>query len=76
MIVELDTYRINFEYVKNALETKKHPDLGRQLSELSLTTSCPIIVIYYFAGEILGFNDEINKSIESLKKFYRIEEVR
>ena len=47
---------------------------GREISYVAnlicLATGVPVVVIYYYIGEIIGFTPEINKGIELLKEFY------
>lgn len=54
-----------------------HPDKDpfKEISELSLATYCPIVIVCYFIGEIRGFTPEIKETLQRLKDFYQIEEI-
>ncbi len=76
MKVELGKYRLNHKFVRQQIESRGTHQLSDMLNEIAVSIHCPVIVIYYYAGEIIGFTPEINRNIELLKKFYQITEVR
>ena len=77
MTIDLDKYRdANYNLVIEYIGNYKH----LTLSELANNITCichdlPIIVSYYFIGEITGFTPEINRKIEMLKKFYNYDDI-
>jgi len=75
MKIELSKYRINKPYIQEWVTVKKPDDIAHTASSLAIILSCPVIVVYHYLGEVLGFNEEILGSIERLKKFYQITEV-
>jgi hypothetical protein len=46
---------------------------GRLMAEFSAIRGLPLIICYYFLGEIVGFTDEIRDKINEYKKYYKIE---
>lgn len=72
MIYDPELYRrAVFPQVKFWLESRPDSEPHTQLSALALATSCPILVVAQFIGEIAGFSNELNATIERLKEFYR-----
>lgn len=70
MIIKLGLYRSNFNYIKTLYEQQKPEKIAPWVSLISVTTSIPVIVVYWYMGEIIGFTDEINTAISRLKGDY------
>lgn len=71
-----ENYRARFKDVKGLLELKmeasKNPDLRKICSEIAVAASVPVVVCYEYAGEILGFTDELKKYIKEINEFYGV----
>lgn len=55
---------------------KPKADKLKAMGKIALYTSCPIVAVGYFIGEIFGFTPELNAAIKSLEAFYRVDEVK
>jgi hypothetical protein len=75
MTIDLSKYRTNFEYIKTWVLAQDNKNVDHTASSIALALHMPVIVVYHYIGEILGFTDHIYKRIDSLKKFYNITEV-
>lgn len=75
MVYDLNTYRRTIKpQIKEWCEAKGgSPET--HLSELALYTSCPIVCVGYFMGELYGFTDVLKEKIDMLEKFYRVENI-
>jgi hypothetical protein len=71
MIYDLNLYRDRMvPIVKNWIEMKGEPPIT-QIPELALNTSCEIIMISHYVGELYGYTPELKKYIQDLMDFYR-----
>ena len=75
MIIKLDDYTVNRKPVREFIEANKELDFNELLKRLVIITSCPVIVVSYFIGEVIGFTPEIKERIETLTKFYDYEKI-
>ena len=39
------------------------------------TSACPIFVVYLYIGEVIGYNEWLMKSLDSVAKFYDYTEI-
>jgi hypothetical protein len=75
MVIDLARYRIAFPQIKTFWERNQGRPISEFASRAAVASGAPIIVVYHYLGEIIGFNDEIKSAIERLKIFYRISEI-
>ena len=75
MKVELGKYRVNTKYIQDWVRNKDISDIEDTANNISMSIFMPIIPVYWYLGEIIGFTPEILKKIEKLKEFYHITEV-
>lgn len=75
MTIDLNKYRVNIPVIKAWIKQKHGQNPIDFASELAVATNVPIIVVFHYIGEIIGFSDELNDKIEKLKKFYGITKI-
>lgn len=68
-------YLIQIPNIETWLKTKKYKDLNKEIGLIALATSLHIVVVSFFVGQILGFNDQILDKIRRDMDFYKIKEV-
>lgn len=75
MKIDINTYRVQREPVKCYL--KAHPDMAptAAVSNLSLMTNTPLIVMAHFVAEVVGMTPELQKQIDGLIDFYHYTEI-
>lgn len=78
MKVEIGLYRNNFDFIKHYYEREIqiHKDVVKIISELSVATGVPVIVVAHYIGEIHGYTDEVNNTIKNLIEFYGYKEIK
>jgi hypothetical protein len=78
MIVDIDKYRVNCDWLKSFFERQKLKptyDADKQIILVSVTSQIPIIAVTYFYGEYYGFDDFIINKIKVLTDFYGYTEI-
>lgn len=70
MKIKIDDYAFNRPLVKNLLNRKGMDSYKDIASEFAVTSGCPIFVVYYFIGEIIGYNEWIVDRMQKIAKFY------
>lgn len=75
MTIDLAVYAVNRLPVKKCVERYKDKDLHMHLSLFSCTTHTPIIVVAFYAGEVLDYPPEIVKMITNLIKDYNYKSI-
>lgn len=70
MQIDLSSYEASKKVIVSWLSSRKNRDLMYNISMASVITSCPCIVVAYFAGEAFGWTEELDTYIKSLIKFY------
>lgn len=50
-------------------------DPVKMVSHLALATSCPIIIVCQFVGELHGFTPELQRIMNLLMEFYQIDSI-
>lgn len=76
MQVDIDTYKLNKQFVSRWYEKNKFDySPGQSVSVLSVSTMVPCIVIAYWIGDITGWPPEIIVTIKGLVKFYGYTEI-
>lgn len=68
--MKLSTYRNNFDFIKSLLIRDKDTGIHANVSQISLATMVPVLVVYHYAREVLGDSQEIQDGIASAMKFY------
>ena len=77
MILNLDLYRQSQKAsLRSFITLKDHQSVLKTISEYAMMSNTPIVAVAYYAGEIVGFTDEIKSMIDRFMKFYNIEEVK
>lgn len=75
MEIDLDNYRHCIDNLRFLLEKEKGNE-KMALSRFSSSYGIPVIVIYYYAEEILGYQDWIEEGKKSLTEFYGYEKIK
>lgn len=75
MKLELYKYRSIIPFVQYKLNQNVHTDINQLASEIAAACHAPVAAVYVFIGEIQGFSDEINGSLERIKQFYGYESI-
>lgn len=75
MIYNLETYRHVIKPIIKTWCDNKECKPRECLGELALATSCPIIVVGYFIGELYGFDESLLAQLARLEIFYKIESI-
>ena len=73
MKININHYRSGKTLLIHYLSMFPNTPKSRLMAEFSATQGLPLIICYYFLGEIIGFNDEIKDKINDFKKYYKIE---
>lgn len=75
MTLNPQDYIVQKKFIKSFIDSRPHFNYSRNLSEIAIATNTHIVVVSYFIGEILGFNDEIHDKIKRDMEFYGIKTV-
>jgi hypothetical protein len=81
MTLDLNTYRHSVKPVvkifcdRNKRDAANAVPVHELLGRIAVATSCPIIAVGYYVGELYGFSDELNEKLRKLEEFYRIDSV-
>lgn len=76
MIYDLNTYRHTIKpIVKTWCDGRLEVAPIEHLNALTQMTSCDIIIVAYYIGELYGFTPEVLAAIDSLTKFYKPDEI-
>lgn len=75
MVLYKEKYAVQRKPIKLWIDNRPDKNPVELISEMAVHTGCPIIVVCYFLGELVGFTPELQSKIESLKKFYGVTEV-
>ncbi len=73
MKYRLSDYKASRAGVIRDIDNSKEPSLPKALSLISVSSEVPIVVVYSFAGEHLGFNEIITAGLKRLCKEYACE---
>ena len=77
MILNVNDYKLQVPYIHSILKSDQQRGVALKdtASMISASIGVPVIAVYSIISLQLGMTDEISKSIESLKKFYHLEEI-
>ena len=75
MVLDANTYRVNIPKIKWVLGGTPEEKRLDKATMLAAAYKVPIIVMLCYVGELYGFSDDLDISIEKLKKFYAVTEV-
>lgn len=75
MHIDLGAYEGSKNLIVNWLSGRDPKDLMHNISKIAVSTHCPCIVVAYFAGDALGWTEELVKHIKSLIEFYGYSEI-
>lgn len=76
MTLDITRYRqVNLPLTKKWIEVKGMEDLEQALSEIAISTGCPVIAVCHFIGELYGWTPELTTSLERKMTFYRYQKV-
>lgn len=70
MYVDVGAYDASKKAIVNWLSTRDQKDLISNVSMIAVITSCPCIVVAYYAGEAFGWSDELIRYAKRLIEFY------
>ena len=76
MILYLEQYAIQRKPIKAWIENKPDKNPLDLISEISIHTRCPIILVCYFVEELIGPSEELTLRIGRLKEFYGVDDVK
>lgn len=75
MIVDLKHYELSKNFIQRTFLSQKNVEIKNVVSLISAATHVPVIVCYFYIGELLNWPEEILRSINNLLIFYGYEEV-
>ena len=70
MLADLTLYSINKEFIQTWFLDQKTLTVGEAGSIIAVATNVPIIVCYFYMGEVSGWTKEILDGIEKFIDFY------
>lgn len=76
MVVDIDKYKANKEFVQRWLTKHQDKPIGPSIASMAVATMVPCIVVAYWAGEVTNWSQEVIYTIQRLKEFYGYHEVR
>jgi hypothetical protein len=75
VVVNLDYYKTNKQFVVDWFLGHKEMDINAIISSMAVSTSCPCIVVAYWVAEVNGYTPEVLHTIQSLKDFYGYDKI-
>lgn len=76
MRFSLDTYAANRAAIRRYVKPNMtEQDVELLVQRMVMMTMCPVIVVWYYVGEIIGFTEQVRQQIKSLKAFYHIDHI-
>lgn len=69
MKININDYILSKPFIQKTILEKKN-DLSNTASILAAVSFVPIIAVYCYAGEVLGWTEEIKEAVRRYKKFY------
>ena len=75
MIYNLENYRHTVAPVIQTWLNNKSTTILEEIGPISLSTSCPLVVVCYLVGELHGFSPELLDKIRKLEDYYQVEEI-
>lgn len=75
MKIEIEQYSENRVFVQNLIDRKGVDSYKDIASEFAVISAIPVFVVYFYIGEIIGFNPWIIERMKALSKFYGYTEV-
>ncbi|HLD91136.1 MAG TPA: hypothetical protein VI911_09005 [Patescibacteria group bacterium] len=73
MKININHYRTGKKILENYLKMFPNTEKSQLLAEFSATQGVPLLICYYFLGELQGFDDFIRNKIIEYKKYYDID---
>lgn len=70
MTVDLNTYKVNKDFIQKWYKSNRNRDVTYVISLLSCSTFVPCIVVAFYIGEVNGWSKEVTECIDRLTKFY------
>lgn len=75
MKLKIDEYGYNRTYVKEWIRKKGADRYQEIASEFAVIANCPIFAVYWFMGELIGFDEWTIERMQSISKFYQYSEI-
>lgn len=73
MKLSREKYIIQKEYIRIWIDSKSEQTPISMISQITLATGCPIILVCQYIGELRGFTPELEAQMQRLMDFYHIE---
>lgn len=75
MKLDADTYRVNIPTIRVLTEDKTQAERIKLIGTIAVITHVPIIIVAHYIGEMYGVTEELKSLLNTLMKFYTIDEV-
>jgi hypothetical protein len=75
VILDIDRYSANKEFIQDYYRGHKDEPLTRMIALLSTSTMVPCVVVSYYVGEVAGWPEEVVDSIKRLTEFYDYDDI-
>jgi hypothetical protein len=75
MKLDLNRYRVNAPLIQKVCQNSPESDISDLISEFAVGSHCPLVALYFYVGEGLGYTQEITGVIDRLSKFYGYTEI-
>jgi hypothetical protein len=75
MYIDVNAYIESKNTIVNWLAIREQKDLIINISMIAVITSCPCVVVAYYAGEAFGWSTEVVKYIARLIEFYGYDQI-
>lgn len=76
MIIDLSKYRkVIKPIVKLFVDRNPDKDKCDIVGEIAIYTNCHIVAVCYYMAELYGMSEDLQKTKDSLEKFYKFPEV-
>lgn len=72
MELDVDRYRVNFEYIYLLTKDLTEDERLKFISSLSAATHCPILAVAVYLAEMYGWTPKVTELVDRLKRFYFI----
>lgn len=71
MNFDVSRYRVNKPQVKAWLERTEGKDLEGEIAAMAVAMGCPLIAVYCYVGELIGFTPDVKDGLERIMRFYK-----
>lgn len=75
-MLDANSYRNNIKFIDDICKNKTEERRLKDLTIVAQACGVHIILVTCYIGELYGFTDAVKNKIDSLKKFYKIEDIK